>query len=175
MCDVWESIGESVDRDLVNTLYNRKYLDNLVSDFDTNEVTKLNNTVVTEENEEQIVNAVALLKKSTTVNFVANTAKFLDSSEATEKLDEFIEIANVLDGSIIQIEGNIASDNDSASGVALSKQRADTVKQYFVLNGISADRIVTVGNGGKCPVAPNDSEENMQLNRRTDISFKCVE
>ena len=117
----------------------------------------------------------ALLTKSTTVNFVSDTAKFLDSIEATKKLDEFISIAKILDGSVIQIEGNISADKDNEVGIALSKQRAETVKQYFILNGVSADRIIAVGNGGNKPIVPNTTEENKQMNRRTDISFKCIE
>ena len=176
MCSIWSSIGESVNKGLVNTIFDSKYIETLADKYDANEYTSTNaNAVVTEKNKQKIINTEALLKKSTTVNFVANTAKFLDSSDATKKLNEFIEIAKVLDGAIIQIEGNIASDKDDSSGVTLSKQRAETVKQYFILNGISADRIVTVGNGGKKPIAPNNSEANMKLNRRTDISFKCVE
>lgn len=176
MCEVWASIGEVVNADIVDELFDDTYVQNVGDYFDST-ATSVDTikTVVTDENKQEVIDAVALLKKSTTVNFVANTAKFLDSSDATAKLDEFIEIAKVLDGSIIQIEGNIASDNDDESGVTLSKQRAETVKQYFVLNGISADRIVTIGNGGTKPIAPNDCEENMQQNRRTDISFKILE
>lgn len=176
MCKVWESIGEEVNNDLVNSLFDKTYIEGLSTKYDANTYTSTDATVkVTSDNEKDVLDTEALLTKSTTINFVANTAKFLDSSDATTKLDEFIDIAKVLDGSIIQIEGNIASDNDDQDGVTLSKQRAETVKQYFVLNGIDADRIVTVGNGGTKPVVPNDSEENMQKNRRTDISFKCVE
>ena len=176
MCGVWKSIDENVNADLVNTLFDDTYISVLSDKYDNNTYTSTDATVkVTEDNKQEVLDTGALLKKSTTVNFVSNTAKFLDSGDATSKLDEFIDIAKVLDGSIIQIEGNIASDNDDSDGVTLSKQRAETVKQYFVLNGISADRIVTVGNGGTKPVAPNNSEENMQKNRRTDISFKCVE
>lgn len=176
MCSVWESIGESVNKEIVDTIFDSTYIESLSDMYDENVFTSTDaNVVVTEENKQQIIDTEALLTKSATVNFVANTAKFLDSSDATSKLDGFIEIAKVLDGSIIQIEGNIASDNDDEAGVNLSKQRAETVKQYFILNGISADRIITIGNGGTKPVAPNDSEENMQLNRRTDVSFKCIE
>ena len=176
MCNVWESIGESVNKDLVNTLFNSQYIETLADKYDASDYTSTDaNVVVTEENQQQVIDTKALLKKATTVKFISDTARFLDTSEATAKLDEFIKIAKVLDGAIIQIEGNIASDNDTNGGIALSKQRADTVKQYFVLNGISADRIITIGNGGKKPVAPNNSEANMQLNRRTDISFKCIE
>ena len=57
----------------------------------------------------------------------------------------------------------------------LSQQRAETVKQYFILNGISADRIVTVGNGSSNPMFPNDTEEHKAMNRRTDVSFKSIE
>ena len=176
MCSVWETVGETVNRDLLDSLYDTSYIETLSSKYDANDITTTDkDVVVSDENQDEIVNTEALLQKSVTINFVANTAQFLDSAEATASLQEFIDIAKTLDGAIIQIEGNTASDNDSADGIALSKQRAETVKQYFVVNGISADRIISVGNGGTKPVAPNDSEENMQKNRRTDISFKLVE
>ena len=176
MCEVWQSIGETVNTELVNTIFDNTYISALADKYDAYEFTSTDaNVVVTEENKQQVLDAEALLTKSATVNFVANTAKFLDSGEATAILDEFIEITKVLDGSIIQIEGNIASDNATEGGIELSRQRAETVKQYFVLNGISADRIIVVGNGGSKPVAPNDCEANMQLNRRTDVSFKVIE
>ena len=43
------------------------------------------------------------------------------------------------------------------------------------MNGISADRIVTVGNGSSNPVVENDIEERRAMNRRTDVSFKIIE
>lgn len=43
------------------------------------------------------------------------------------------------------------------------------------MNGISADRIVSVGNGSKNPVVENDTEEHKAMNRRTDVSFKIIE
>ena len=174
MCAVWNSIGEAVNKDLVSTLYDNKYIKTLADKYSMSETTTVN-VAVTEENKDEIIDAHALLTKSTTVNFVSDTAKFLDSIEATKKLDEFISIAKILDGSVIQIEGNISADKDNEIGIALSKQRAETVKQYFILNGISADRIIAVGNGGNKPIVPNTTEENKQMNRRTDISFKCIE
>ena len=57
----------------------------------------------------------------------------------------------------------------------LSKQRAETVKQYFIANGISPDRIIVVGNGSSNPIVENDTEEHRAMNRRTDVSFKCIE
>lgn len=180
MCDVWESIGETVNRDLLNTIFDDTYIAELSDKYDMSDITKTDvNVVVTEANRQSVLDTTALLQKSASVNFIINTAKFTDSAEATKTLDEFISIAKVLDGTIIEIAGNTdpnpASDPQDTANKMLSQQRAETVKQYFVLNGISADRIITVGNGSGNPVVENDTEEHKAMNRRTDVSFKCIE
>lgn len=54
------------------------------------------------------------------------------------------------------------------------EERAKTVKNYFVANGIDANRIIVVGNGNTKMVAdPNGADA--ELNRRTDIFFKTIE
>lgn len=180
MCNVWNSIGESVNKDLVNTIYDSTYIKMLSNKYDESVLTQLDNKpIVNEENKEDVINAEALLQKSATVNFIINTAKFTNTTEATATLNDFIEIAKVLDGTIIEIAGNTDpnpnTDPDDSLNRKLSLSRADAVKQYFILNGISADRIVTVGNGSSKPVVENDTEEHKAMNRRTDVSFKCVE
>lgn len=70
---------------------------------------------------------------------------------------------------------NPTTDPDDVANKMLSEQRAETVKQYFVMNGISPNRIITVGNGSSNPVVDNDTDEHRAMNRRTDVSFKCVE
>lgn len=180
MCEVWKSIGEQVNEGLVDTLFDDKYMTALSGKYGNTEVTKLDNEpVVNEDNKKSIMETEALLKKSATVNFIINTAKFTNPAEATKKLDEFIEIAKVLDGTIIEIAGNTDPNPDTdpkdKANKLLSQQRAETVKQYFVLNGIPADRIITVGNGSSKPIVKNDSEEHRAMNRRTDVSFKCIE
>lgn len=180
MCGVWKSIGEEVDESILENLYDAKYIDALSGKYDATVVTTSDNRpVVTEDNKDRILETEALLQKSASVNFIINTAKFTDPAEATQKLDDFISIAKVLDGTIIEIAGNTDpnpySDPEDVANKLLSQQRAETVKQYFVLNGISADRIITVGNGSSNPVVENDTEEHKAMNRRTDVSFKCIE
>lgn len=175
MANVWKSIGESAEADLVETLYDDTYITALADKYMASEVTKVETVAITDANRTQVIDAVALLQKSATINFTANTAKFVDTVEAGAQMDEFIAIAKVLDGTIIQIEGNIASDNDTDGGIMLSEQRAESVKAYFVMNGIDPNRIIVIGNGGTKPVAPNNSEANMAQNRRTDVFFKIVE
>jgi outer membrane protein OmpA-like peptidoglycan-associated protein len=55
----------------------------------------------------------------------------------------------------------------------LSERRAKAVAEYLLQNsGISPERMTSAGYGFDRPVAPNDTEENMQRNRRTDVYIK---
>ena len=99
----------------------------------------------------------------------------MDGAEAAAILDEFVDIAKVLDGTIIQIEGNVNFDGNIYSNDALSTSRAETVKKYFVANGIDANRIIVIGNGNsKMLVDPSGTTTETMPNRRTDICFKTV-
>ena len=183
MCDVWNSIGESAESSIVDSLFDMSYMESLIDKYEKsvvdNTTSEENKVVVTEENQQDILDATALLTKSASVNFIINTAKFTDTSEASQTLNDFIEVAKLLDGTIIQIEGNTDpnpnTDPTDEANIMLSKQRAETVKQYFIANGISADRIIVVGNGSSNPIVENDTEEHRAMNRRTDVSFKCIE
>jgi len=180
MCEIWTSLGETVNASVVDTLFDDTYINNIASDFSSTETSvDTNKVVVTEDNKQEVLDATSLLTKSASVTFVVNTAKFSDSASASQELDEFIEVAKVLDGSIIEIAGNTdpnpVSDPTDEYNIKLSGQRAEAVKQYFVMNGISPDRIVTVGRGSSNPVVDNDTEEHRAMNRRTDVSFKIIE
>lgn len=179
MCKVWTSIGEDVNADLVNILFDDTYVQNISSDFSSTEVSNTETVKVTEDNKQTIAETEALLGGSASVTFVKNTAKFSDSKSASTELNKFIDIAKVLDGAIIEIAGNTDpnpnSDPLDEYNKKLSLQRAETVKNYFIMNGIPADRIVVVGNGSSNPVVKNDTEEHRAMNRRTDVSFKIIE
>ena len=129
---------------------------------------------LTEEQKQEIVNYEALLTKSMTVEFVADTAQFKNPEEAYAIMDEFVSIANTLDGAIIQVEGNINARNYSDSGQALSAERAKAVAKYFIACGIDPNRLITVGNGNTKMVADPGSAD-AYLNRRTDVFFKIIE
>ena len=179
MCEVWQSIGEDADASEVDSIFVDTYVQAVSGSFSSTEVSKEETNKVTEENKETIANTEALLGGSASVTFVKNTAKFADSAAASAELDKFIEIAKVLDGAIIEIAGNTDpnpnSDPLDEYNKKLSLQRAEAVKNYFIMNGIPADRIVVVGNGSSNPIVENDTEEHRAMNRRTDVSFKIIE
>lgn len=186
MSDVWTNVFEkSTDKsygefnnrsDLVDEIFITEPLTSLSSNFQ-NEVVETKTATFTQEQKNNAKNLDSLLSKSATINFQPNSAVFLDQAEAEKTLKEFIDIANSLNGTIIQVEGNIADtgSGDDESGRKLSEQRAKTVVNYMVQNGVDASRFIVIGNGTTKPVAPNDTEANMAKNRRTDISFKIVE
>lgn len=174
MCDIWESLGETVNRKVAMTLFDNQYLLPLASKYSSTSTSTSKPVELTEEQKQEIVNYEALLTKSMTVEFVADIAQFKNPEEAYAIMDEFVSIANTLDGAIIQVEGNINARNYSDSGQALSAERAKAVAKYFIACGIDPNRLITVGNGNTKMVADPGSAD-AYLNRRTDVFFKIIE
>lgn len=155
------------------TLFDSQYLTPLADKY-SSAITNSESVELTEEQKQEIVDYEALLTKSMTVEFVADTAQFKNPDEAYAIMDEFVTIANTLDGAIIQVEGNINARNYTDSGQALSAERAKAVAKYFIACGIDPNRLITVGNGNtKMLVDPGASDA--YLNRRTDVFFKIIE
>jgi outer membrane protein OmpA-like peptidoglycan-associated protein len=69
----------------------------------------------------------------------------------------------------LEISGHTDGDGSSVHNEELSSARAQAVKDHLVANGVREDRLVAKGYGASAPLAPNDSEENKQRNRRTEI------
>jgi NitT/TauT family transport system substrate-binding protein len=171
MCDVWESIGETVDRSLAETLFDTSYVKTLSDKYSS--VQDEVKFEITEEQKEEVVNSAPLIAKSATLNFKEDTHYFVNADEAHAELIELYSIAKVLDGTIIQIEGNVNEETTTEEGMKLSKDRAQTVRNYFIANGIDPNRIIVIGNGNTNMIAdPNGPDAYM--NRRTDVFFKTV-
>lgn len=174
MCGIWESIGESTDRKAGLSMFDDSYLSGLSYKYSSTIIQDDKPAEMTEDRKQEVMNYNSLLSKSMTLEFVADSALFADPDAAYSTMDEFVEIANTLTGSIIQIEGNINSSNTTDSGKALSLERANAVAKYFIACGIDQNRILTVGNGNtKMKVDPTSADAS--VNRRTDVFFKVIE
>ena len=73
---------------------------------------------------------------------------------------------------MIEISGHTDNSGSDEHNRELSINRARAVYQYLIDQGIDPDRLKFKGYGSSVPVAPNDSEENRQLNRR--IEFRVL-
>lgn len=69
----------------------------------------------------------------------------------------------------ITVEGHTDSDGDPAANQALSDSRAAAVVDYLKAAGIDGARLTAIGYGETRPVAPNETPEGKQMNRRIDF------
>lgn len=70
----------------------------------------------------------------------------------------------------LTIEGHTDSVGNAASNQQLSERRAAAVKSYLEReHGIAAERLEAMGLGAANPVAPNDTPEGRQQNRRVEL------
>ena len=86
------------------------------------------------------------------------------------QLDEAVVVLKKNPGLKICIDGHTDFRGSNEYNQTLSENRAGAVKSYFMQQGISADRLKAKGYGETKPVKPNDSEENMALNRRVELT-----
>jgi len=92
-------------------------------------------------------------------------------NESEAELNHLLEILQNNKNIKIQISGHTDSDGNEDHNLALSEARAHTVADYLINKGIESSRLTYKGYGETKPYAPNDSPENKQLNRRTEIEI----
>jgi len=93
------------------------------------------------------------------------------TKESEGELNKLLEVLQQNPSVAIEISGHTDSDGDAQHNLVLSEQRAQSVNDYLVGKGIAKERMRFKGYGELKPVANNDSPENKQLNRRTEIEF----
>lgn len=90
-------------------------------------------------------------------------------SESVNELDRLVSIMNENPKMKIEVSGHTDSDGNDELNLKLSQARAKSVLDYVVKKGVDADRMVAKGYGETQPMAPNDTPDNKQMNRRTEI------
>lgn len=69
----------------------------------------------------------------------------------------------------VRIEGHTCSIGTDDYNQGLSERRADSVRRYFVDQGINPGRLAARGFGESQPIAPNDDREGRARNRRVEL------
>jgi OmpA-OmpF porin, OOP family len=72
----------------------------------------------------------------------------------------------------IEISGHTDKRGAVAYNLELSKKRAEAVRKYLLEKRITANRIISVGEGSSKPLAPNTTTEGQNMNRR--IEFRIL-
>ena len=110
-------------------------------------------------------------KRAWSINFTTGSATF--TPESLAQLQQLRDGLLVADELAIEIHGHTDNTGNAAANVALSQQRANTVRDWLMKQGassFSADRFTKVqGHGQDEAVASNDAESGRAKNRRVEV------
>jgi outer membrane protein OmpA-like peptidoglycan-associated protein/outer membrane protein assembly factor BamB len=86
-------------------------------------------------------------------------------------IDKLVKIMNDNIKLKVEVRGHTDSTGDKDYNQKLSERRADAVIEYMIKNGISPERVRSVGFGQTRPIASNKTKEGRRKNRRTEFFF----
>jgi len=98
-----------------------------------------------------------------------DTGKYTLKSPAELALAKIAGIIISHPGLNLQIEGYTDSTGSADYNQKLSEQRANTVRDFLMKQGINTQNMTAVGYGLNFPVAPNDTAAGRKLNRRVEL------
>lgn len=91
------------------------------------------------------------------------------NSSGTDSLNKLVAFLNQYPDRNIMIEGHTDNVGSDASNLALSERRAGSVHSYLLQQGVSSQRISSLGLGENQPIASNDTDTGRQQNRRVEV------
>jgi len=107
--------------------------------------------------------------------YTLNNIYYKTNSSALEQksmivIDEFVDFLKANPRLKIEIQGHTDNVGDANSNLALSTDRAFTVRDILVERGIDEKRLLAFkGFGAAKPIADNTTEEGRTKNRRTEF------
>jgi OOP family OmpA-OmpF porin len=118
------------------------------------------------------VNGNLVSKKAYLIEFETGKASFTPA--ATSQLNDLLNSVAVT-GLAVQIDGHTDNVGSQETNIALSKRRADAVKNWLMLNSstITDQRVRTRAYGDMNPVADNRSSDGRARNRRVEVTLSA--
>jgi len=108
--------------------------------------------------------------KATIYGILFDVAKSTIKPESDIALKQITDYLNKYPDVKIIIVGHTDLTGNFQSNITLSKERAESIKNYLVTNGkIDKSRLQSDGVGPLCPVSTNATDEGKKLNRRVEI------
>jgi outer membrane protein OmpA-like peptidoglycan-associated protein len=106
------------------------------------------------------------------VTFQTNSADI--NAGFYQVLNSVALVLKEFDKTVVDVAGHADSTGDEAKNMDLSQRRASSVSSYLAAQGVSSQRLITVGYGETRPIASNDTVEGRQQNRRVEITLQPV-
>jgi outer membrane protein OmpA-like peptidoglycan-associated protein len=98
-----------------------------------------------------------------------DTGRFTLKPSAREKLARVAGILIAYPGLDIEVGGYTDNVGSDAMNQTLSENRAGTVRDYLVQEGVAMSAVSAKGFGNRLPVASNDNSSGRQQNRRVEL------
>lgn len=110
------------------------------------------------------------------ISFAAKAIQFETGKDVIKKtsyakLDTVVNIMKKYQFTSWSIEGHTDNTGNAAKNLQLSKDRAASVKKYFVNQGIDAGRLTSEGYGDTKPIGDNKTSKGRAENRRVEIKL----
>ncbi|HTB53461.1 MAG TPA: OmpA family protein [Ferruginibacter sp.] len=91
--------------------------------------------------------------------------------ESYPVIDNLVEYLNRKTDVKIEIDGYTDDVGSESSNLTLSLARANTVRAYILMKGVSPDRVTAKGFGMEDPIADNSTAEGRAQNRRMEVKL----
>lgn len=103
--------------------------------------------------------------------FESSSAVLPLSGPGINMLNQLVAYLKSNKGIKAHISGYTDSSGIEENNVALSKDRAKSVYEFLINNGIAATRLTHEGYGSENPIAPNRYKWGRDINRRIEVEF----
>lgn len=107
------------------------------------------------------------------IQFKVASSELLKEGKA--ELNKVVELMKNYPKIEIELSGHTSSEGEAEMNRKLSLNRVESCRKYLSDNGISEDRITTIGYGPDKPISPNDTEENRAKNRRVELKITRIQ
>lgn len=105
-------------------------------------------------------------------NIYFDQSSYILRTEAYGQLLRLAAIMNKNPDIQIEIVGHTDNVGDPRLNKILSEQRAKVISNFLYNEGVAEARLMSRGEGGTKPIAPNDSDDNRRRNRRVQFLVK---
>ncbi|AFZ82622.1 OmpA family protein [Candidatus Kinetoplastidibacterium crithidiae] len=128
-----------------------------------------NNSINSNNLKKKLIDANSSKKISLHKNTFFDFDSYILKSESIRLLDDVIKDLKNIDIDKIIISGFTDAKGNANYNKRLSENRAESVRNYLIHNGIKSTFISTKANGSSDPIADNNNEEGRAKNRRAEI------
>ncbi|MCX6141492.1 MAG: OmpA family protein [Candidatus Kapabacteria bacterium] len=104
-------------------------------------------------------------------NVFFDVGKYDLRTESYPELDRLVEFLQKNPSVRIALAGHTDNVGSDADNLGLSQNRINSVQTYLVSKGTDAQRMTAKGFGESKPMAPNETEEGRQQNRRVEFTI----